>query len=112
MILLAFAEGPAHGYEIKKRAEERSQGSVELDAGSLYRSIADLVDRGLIEQVEADPDSDERDTRRRYYALTDAGREVLAAEAQTALESLWRPVIRNHQKQEVGLLRPVFAMPG
>ncbi len=37
---------------------------------------------------------------------------VLSSEAQTALESLWRPVIRNHRKQEVGLLRPAFTLTG
>jgi L-asparaginase II len=37
---------------------------------------------------------------------------VLAAEAQAAMESLWRPVIRNHRKQEVGLLRPAFTLEG
>jgi L-asparaginase II len=35
---------------------------------------------------------------------------VLTAEAQTALEPQWRPVIRNHRKQEVGLLRPDFTL--
>jgi len=51
MIVLAFVEGPAHGYEIKKRAEECSGGSVQLDAGSLYRSIAQLLDQDLIVQA-------------------------------------------------------------
>ena len=80
MILLAFAEGPAHGYEIKKRAEERSQGRVQLDAGSLYRSLAHLMDQGLIHEVP--PPEDESDTRRRYYGLTETGEEILSAEAR------------------------------
>jgi L-asparaginase II len=37
---------------------------------------------------------------------------VLPPEAQEALASLWRPVIRNHQKQEVGQFRPVFTLAG
>jgi L-asparaginase II len=37
---------------------------------------------------------------------------ALPAEAQTALEPQWRPVIRNHQKQEVGQLRPAFTLSG
>jgi DNA-binding PadR family transcriptional regulator len=81
MILLAFAEGPAHGYEIKRRAEERSEGRVQLDAGSLYRSVAHLMDQGLIDEVAEDPEAPQSDSRRRYYALTEAGREALAAEA-------------------------------
>jgi L-asparaginase II len=35
---------------------------------------------------------------------------VLSAEAQTGLEPLWRPVIRNHRKQEVGVLRLAFTL--
>lgn len=82
MILLAFAEGPAHGYEIKKRAEARSGGGVQLDAGSLYRSIAQLLEQDLIEEVQGDPGADSSDSRRRYYGLTPHGRELAAAEAR------------------------------
>lgn len=82
MILLAFVEGPAHGYEVRKRAEERSGGRVKLDAGSLYRSIAQLVDNGLIEEALAPSAPAEEDARRRYYRLTEAGRSVVAAEAR------------------------------
>jgi L-asparaginase II len=37
---------------------------------------------------------------------------ALSPETQEALAPLWRPVIRNHQQQDVGLLRPVFALEG
>jgi DNA-binding PadR family transcriptional regulator len=82
MILLSFAEGPAHGYEIKKRAEHRSAGSVRLDAGSLYRSIAQLLDQHLIEEVAGPAERESQDTRRKYYGLTVRGRELVVAEAQ------------------------------
>jgi DNA-binding PadR family transcriptional regulator len=82
MILLSFAEGPAHGYEIKKRAEHRSGGSVRLDAGSLYRSIAQLLDQGLIEELSGASESRTGDARRRHYGLTARGRELVAAEAR------------------------------
>ena len=82
MILMAVAEGSAHGYEIKKRAEARSGGDIRLDAGSLYRTLAQLVDRGLIRETPGRPEPPEDDTRRRYYELTETGREVLAAEVR------------------------------
>lgn len=82
MILLAFAEGPAHGYAIKKRAEERSGGGVSLDAGSLYRSVAQLLDQDLIEEVDRPVEADGSDQRRKYYGLTKRGREVVATEAR------------------------------
>jgi DNA-binding PadR family transcriptional regulator len=82
MILLAFAEGRAHGYQIKQAVEERSGGQVRLDAGSLYRAIAKLLDDGLIQETMDRPEPSEDDARRRYYHLTDAGRQVVAAEAR------------------------------
>lgn len=81
MILLAFAEGSAHGYQVKKSVEDRSGGSIRLDAGSLYRSLAKLVDEGLVVESGDRPDPKMDDTRRRYYELTDRGRAVVAAEA-------------------------------
>ena len=80
MVLLGLAEGRAHGYEIKKRAEERSQGKVSLDVGSLYRTLASFLDQGLIQEVAAHPDATDEDARRRYYELTGLGRGVLTAE--------------------------------
>jgi L-asparaginase II len=35
---------------------------------------------------------------------------LLSPEAREALASQWRPVIKNHRLQEVGLLRPVFGL--
>jgi len=82
MILLAFAEGTAHGYQIKKSVEERSGGQVRLDAGSLYRAMAKLLDDGLIAETVERPDPSEDDARRRYYRLTEPGRQVAATEAR------------------------------
>jgi len=82
VILLALAEGSAHGYEIKKRAEEHSDGSVRLDAGSLYRTLGQLMDRGLIEEASERPGPDEDDVRRRYYHLTSLGKNVVQAEVK------------------------------
>lgn len=82
LILLAFAEGPSHGYEIRKKAEALSGNTIKLDAGSLYRSIAQLLDQGLIEEVEPQPTIEITDSRRRYYGLTPNGRELATAEAE------------------------------
>ena len=82
MILMGLAEGSAHGYEIKKRAEAQSGGTVRLDAGSLYRTLAQLEDRNLIREAGSRPDPQEDDTRRRYYELSETGRIVLSAEVE------------------------------
>lgn len=80
-ILLSLSEGEAHGYAIKRSVEEGSMGSIRLDPGSLYRSIARMVDDGWIEESDERPDSDSDDARRRYYALSPLGRAILSAEA-------------------------------
>jgi DNA-binding PadR family transcriptional regulator len=82
MILLAFADAPAHGYEVRKKAEALSDNTIKLDAGSLYRSIAQLLDQGLLKEVEPQSEIESTDARRRYYGLTPSGREVAAAEAE------------------------------
>jgi DNA-binding PadR family transcriptional regulator len=77
LVLVALADGPVHGYEIKKAVEE---GGIALDPGSLYRLIARLVDEQLIARA-AEPDEDgAADPRRRYYELTPLGKRVLRAE--------------------------------
>jgi len=82
MVLTSLAEGRAHGYEIKKRAEARAEGLVKLDAGSLYRRLATLEEQGLVREADERPEPEEDDSRRRYYELTDLGRQILAAEAR------------------------------
>lgn len=78
-ILLCLSTGEKHGYAILREIEERTEGRLELHAGSLYRAMARLVDAGLLETVPAP--SDDADRRRRYYAVTGRGREVARAEA-------------------------------
>jgi DNA-binding PadR family transcriptional regulator len=80
MVLMALAEGSAHGYEIKKRAEVHSHGAIRLDAGSLYRTLAQLETKNLIQEARGRPDPRDDDARRRYYEMTQLGRGVLGAE--------------------------------
>jgi DNA-binding PadR family transcriptional regulator len=80
-ILLTLSEGEAHGYRLKQSVEERSGGTIRLDPGSLYRSIARMVDDEWICESDERPDPASDDARRRYYGLTGLGRAVLSAEA-------------------------------
>lgn len=81
LVLLVLNGGPAHGYGIKKAVAERSRGTVDLDAGGLYRLIARLEERGWVSYASQGEDAG-GDSRRKYYELTSAGREILAAEAR------------------------------
>ncbi len=86
-ILLALADGAQHGYAIRRSVKERTDGVVKLYPATLYGSIRDLSDQGLIEALEGEDDPDD-DQRRRYYRLTPAGRDALADEVGRLQEIL------------------------
>jgi DNA-binding PadR family transcriptional regulator len=85
LVLLALAEGKAHGWEIIKRIRELTAGETNPSSGSLYLAIVRLEARGLLDETAAPAAT--TDARRRYYRLTPFGRRVLAAET-TRLERL------------------------
>jgi DNA-binding PadR family transcriptional regulator len=77
-ILLALVEGELHGLGIADAVARASEGVVNLGPGTLYRSLDELRERALIEQLAA-PSSD-ADPRRKYYRITAAGGQLLASE--------------------------------
>jgi len=77
-ILIALADQPLHGYGIMLDIAERSDGKVKLSPGTLYGSIKQMLEDGLIEEVARRPADD--DERRRYYRLTREGREAARQE--------------------------------
>jgi DNA-binding PadR family transcriptional regulator len=79
LILSMLTAGERHGYGIRQDVLEHTRGRIELEAGSLYRSIRRLEGDGLIEPTE-DGRRAMRDERRIYYRLSPFGRRVLAAE--------------------------------
>jgi DNA-binding PadR family transcriptional regulator len=78
MILTALAAGSQHGYGIITDVRAISAGRLQLKAGTLYAALERLRADKLIE-VDREEIVDSR--LRRYYRLTPAGGEVLAAEA-------------------------------
>lgn len=78
-ILLAVADEERHGYAILQDVEERTGGELRLSAGTLYRSIARMVEQGLIAEVHRRLAISD-DERRRYYKLTPFGSDVARAE--------------------------------
>jgi DNA-binding PadR family transcriptional regulator len=69
-VLALLAEEPMHGYQIMRELSERSGGSWRPSAGSVYPTLQQLEDEGLVRAEEADG--------RRVFHLTDAGREQAA----------------------------------
>ena len=80
-ILLSVAEEGRHGYAIIKEVERRTGGQLVILAGALYRFLGRMLEDGLIEESEERPAPESDDARRRYYRITDFGREVAIAEA-------------------------------
>jgi DNA-binding PadR family transcriptional regulator len=80
-ILLSLGTGEHHGYAIRRETEERTGGRVRLWPATLYGSLRELEDEGLIRE-SAEPADPDDDPRRRYYALTARGREALLAETE------------------------------
>lgn len=79
-ILLSLGAGPAHGYGLGTEIAARTEGRIDPTTGSLYQALRRLGRDGLIENA---PEVERRSTdgRRRYYRLTELGREAAAAEA-------------------------------
>lgn len=78
-LLLALQEGQRHGYAVKKRVEELSNGVVKMGPGTLYTTIQRAEEQGLIRESAERPEDDDQ-SQRRYYELTDFGRDALASE--------------------------------
>lgn len=78
-VLLALGDGALHGYAMMQALEEKTGGRESLLPGTLYATLARMVDRGLLE--ETDPPEPDADRRRRYYRVTELGRAVGRAES-------------------------------
>ncbi|MFO8114041.1 MAG: PadR family transcriptional regulator [Halorubrum sp.] len=73
LVLELLDERPRYGYELLGEITEISGGHWEPSYGSVYPILYKFEEEGLAERVER---ADEPD--RKYFALTDAGREELA----------------------------------
>jgi DNA-binding PadR family transcriptional regulator len=80
-LLSLVAEGPSHGYELMKKLEERSGGVYRASAGTVYPTLQQLEDEGLITSGLQDG--------RRVYRLTDAGLKELERREED-VSQIWR----------------------
>ena len=80
MILFVLLQRELCGYRMVKEIAERSDGQIRLEAGNLYRSIRRMIKQELIDESDRRPAPESDDERRRYYAITDFGRRVVAAD--------------------------------
>jgi DNA-binding PadR family transcriptional regulator len=80
-LLSLLGEAPMHGYELMKRLEERSGGIYRASAGTVYPTLQQLEDEGLIAAETQDG--------KKTYRLTDAGRRELERNDE-AVRAIWR----------------------
>src|SRR6516164_5218623 len=80
-LLSLVSEGPSHGYELMKKLEERAGGIYRASAGTVYPTLQQLEDEGLVT-------SELRDGKK-VYRLTDEGRRELE-ERDEAVREIWR----------------------
>lgn len=76
IILKALLDEDRYGYDILREIEVKSGGQYKLKQPTLYSCLKRLEKQGLISSYWGD-ESDTEGGRRRYYALTEAGKNYL-----------------------------------
>lgn len=76
IILTQLLRGDNYGYEINKKILELTSGAYGLKEATLYTAFKRLEQQGLITSYWGD---DGPGARRRYYAITEAGRKAWEA---------------------------------
>ena len=73
IVLGTLRGGDRYGYEIYKTIRDATGGEYEIKEATLYATFRRLVKDGLVEAYWGD---ETQGGRRKYYAITDAGRAV------------------------------------
>lgn len=84
LVLGILVEGESYGYAILKRVNDLSGGQIQWSDGMLYPLLHRLERLGYVTSSWGRSDSGRR---RKHYAITDAGREMLA-ERRTQWEAM------------------------
>ena len=80
-VLLVLGERRMHGYAMMEELERRTGGAASILPGTLYTTLARLVEERLVREVPA-PEYGRQGGARRYYERTALGRAVAVAESE------------------------------
>ncbi|MEX2179070.1 MAG: PadR family transcriptional regulator [Gemmatimonadaceae bacterium] len=80
LVLKTLSLSPMHGWGISQRLEQISNGSLDVNQGSLYPALQRLETDGLITSEWGTTDNNRQ---ARYYRLTAAGRRALGQEIES-----------------------------
>lgn len=78
-VLVALAGSEMHGYALMKEVAAQSGGRIAPGTGTLYAALQRMIDEGLVEETAGRRGKGD-DARRKYYAITRFGRDVVKAE--------------------------------
>jgi DNA-binding PadR family transcriptional regulator len=98
-ILDVLAVEPMNGYQIIQQIAERSGGAWKPSPGSVYPTVQQLEDEGLVVGRESDG--------RRLLELTADGKRYVA-EHPDELAATWSPFDQSEEDQGTGDLKPVI----
>jgi transcriptional regulator len=73
------AMGPLHGYGVARRIEQISEDALQLNQGTIYAALLRLQQRRWI---AASWGTSDNNRRAKFYAITRAGRQQLAAQTR------------------------------
>lgn len=79
LILKVLGLAPMHGWGITKRIQQVSDGTLEVNQGSLYTALLRMTRAGWI---KSEWQVTENNRRARYYRLTKAGQKRLTEEQE------------------------------
>ena len=85
IIKLIQDEGEMYGYRITQKVKEMSAEKIIITEGALYPALHKLVEEGIL-TVESKPVGN-RD--RRYYSLTDLGKQTASSKLEEIKDSIW-----------------------
>ncbi len=74
IIMRQLEETDGYGYGISRTVAEKSNGTVQLKEATLYTAFRRMEESGYIRSYWGD---EETGARRRYYSLTEPGRDKL-----------------------------------
>jgi DNA-binding PadR family transcriptional regulator len=100
LILLSLSNEDRHGYAIMKDVEALSDGRVQFSTGTLYGALRRLLEDDWIEREDGLDKGSEADRRKRkYYSLTQTGRQLLELELRRMQKLSETAIIRTSEAE-------------
>jgi DNA-binding PadR family transcriptional regulator len=99
LVLHYIQGGPSYGNQLMERISSVTEGVLSVNPNTMYPLLRQLESRGLIEGAWEHPER----RSRRYYSITDAGREEYAR-----LEHDVRPFLESIARSIDEIVREVY----